>query len=113
MLRGVGSALVVLALAGCGGGSKKAACPALLKLDRDVSAMRAATTAAAASRLTDRFLQDVDTAPIDNLTRNRMIDHAAAAVSALCPQCFQALEADRPIPTIAHAGAGAGCSASS
>ena len=71
-----------------------------------------ATTEAAASRLTDRFLQDVDTAPINNLTRNRMIDHAAAAVSALCPQCFQALEADRPIPAIAQAGAGAGCSAS-
>ena len=112
MFRGVGLALVVLVLAGCGGGSQKEACPAVLKLDRDLVAMRAATTEAAASRLTDRFLHDVDTAPINNLTRNRMIDHAAAAVSALCPQCFQALEADRPIPAIAQAGAGAGCSAS-
>jgi hypothetical protein len=112
VFRGVGLALVVLLLAGCGGGSKKAACPAVVRLHRDLVAMRAATTEAAASRLTDRFLQDVDTAPINNLTRNRMIDHAAAAVSALCPQCFQALEADRPIPAIAQAGAGAGCSAS-
>jgi hypothetical protein len=111
VVRGVGLALVVVVLAGCGG-SKKAACPAVLKLDRDLAAMRAATTEAAASRLTDRFLRDVDTAPVDNLTRNRMIDHAAAAVSALCAQCFQALEAERPIPAIAHSGAGAGCSAS-
>jgi hypothetical protein len=112
VLRGVGLTLVVLVLAGCGGGSKKATCPAVLKLDRDLAAMRTAKTAAAASRLTDRFLQDVDTAPVDNLTRNRMIDHAAAAVSALCPQCFQALEADRPIPSIAQGDVGAGCSAS-
>jgi hypothetical protein len=103
--------LAVVALAGCGGGSKKASCPALLKLDREVTAMRAATTSAEASRLTDRFLRDVDTAPVDNLTRNRMIDHAAAAVSALCPQCFQALEAERPIPAIAQGDVGAGCSA--
>jgi hypothetical protein len=100
----------MLALAGCGGGAKKVSCPALLKLDREVTAMRATTTPAEASRLTDRFLEDVDAAPIDNLTRNRMIDHAAAAVSALCPQCFQALEADRPIPAIAQGDAGAGCS---
>jgi hypothetical protein len=110
VLRGVGLALAVLALAGCGGGAKKAACPAVQKLDRELTAMRAAQTPAEASRLTDRFLQDVDTAPIDNLARNRMIDHAAAAVSALCPQCFQALEADRPIPAIAHGDVGAGCS---
>jgi hypothetical protein len=110
VLRGVGLTLAILALAGCGGGAKKAACPALQKLDSEVSAMHAATTPAQASRLTDRFLQEVDTAPIDSLTRNRMIDHAAAAVSALCPQCFQALEADRPIPAIASGDVGAGCS---
>jgi len=110
VLRGVGLALAALALAGCGAGAKKPSCPALLRLDREVAAMRAAATPAEASRLTDRFLRDVDTAPIGNLARNRMIDHAAASVSALCPQCFQALEADRPIPAIAQGDVGAGCS---
>ena len=99
MVRGVGLALAALALAGCGGSTKKA-CPAVERLDRDVAAMRSATTSAQASRLTDRFLLDVATAPIDNLSRNRMIDHAAAAVSSLCQSCFQALEAERPVATI-------------
>ena len=50
----------------------------------------------------DRFLHDVATAPIPNLTRNRLIDHAASAIVGACQQCFQALEAERPIPAIAH-----------
>jgi len=101
VVRGVAAALGVLALAGCGGGSKKA-CPAVRKLDGELAAMRAAKTPAEASRLTDRFLVDVETAPIDNLSRNRLIDHAAAAVSGLCPSCFQALEADRPVISIRY-----------
>jgi hypothetical protein len=31
-----------------------------------------------------------------------VIDHAAAIVAGSCQQCFQALEAERPIPAIAH-----------
>jgi hypothetical protein len=50
------------------------------------------------------------TAPIGNLARNRMIDHAAAIVAPVCQQCFQALEAERPIPAIAHGDSGK-CSA--
>jgi hypothetical protein len=99
VLRGVGLALAVVALAGCGGGSKKA-CPAVQKLDRELAAMQTAKTSAEAGRLTDRFLVDVETAPIDNIARNRLIDHAAAAVSSLCHSCFEALEADRPVITI-------------
>ena len=54
---------------------------------------------------TDRFLHDVDVAPLDNLVRNRLIDHAAAVLVGTCEQCFQALEAERPIPSIrGHAG---------
>jgi hypothetical protein len=60
----------------------------------------------AVNRATDRFLHDVFTAPLDNLTRNRLIDHAAAALAGSCTQCFQALEADRPVVTI-HYGGGA------
>ena len=105
------SALAVVA-AGCGSGgdgdgakqSQQHACPAtqraLAKLDRDVSALRAAKAGSATDAAVDRFLLDVATAPISNLQRNRLIDHAAAAVSAKCPQCFLALESARPIPSI-------------
>ena len=106
MFRGVGLALCVLALAGCGGGGHKTVkCSpkvvrALARLDHDVSAIRNATSSAAVNHATDRFLNDDFTLPIDNLTRNRMIDHAAAALAGRCPQCFQALEANRPIITV-------------
>jgi hypothetical protein len=55
---------------------------------------------AAINRATDRFLKDVALAPIDNKQRNRLIDHAAGALVGACEQCFQALEAARPIPSI-------------
>jgi hypothetical protein len=105
----------LLALAACGAGSRPAATPptttssaqqcrkqavALTRIDRDLTAMQHATTEATMSTLTDRFLLHVSTAPLTNLQRNRLIDHAAAAVSIKCPQCFQALEAERPIPAI-------------
>ena len=106
MPRGVGLALCVVALAGCGGSHKAAAkCSpkvlhALTRLQHDISSIRNATTSAAVNHGTDRFMNDVFTLPIDNLTRNREIDHAAAALAGRCPQCFQALEANRPIVTI-------------
>jgi hypothetical protein len=109
VLRGVGLALCVLALVGCGGGSQKAVkCSpkvlrALTRLNHDVGAIRNATTSAEVNHATDRFLNDDFTLPIDNLTRNRLIDHAAAALTGRCPQCFQALEANRPIITIRFA----------
>jgi hypothetical protein len=53
---------------------------------------------------TDRFLVDVNKAPVDLLVKNRFIDHAAAALVGSCQQCFQALEAGRPIPAISHGG---------
>lgn len=95
----------MLALAGCGGGHTAAKCSptvvhALMRLQQDVSAIRNAPSGAAVSRATDRFMNDVFTMPIDNLTRNREIDHAAAALTGRCPQCFQALEANRPVVTI-------------
>jgi len=49
---------------------------------------------------TDRFLHDVEVAPIGNLRRNRLIDHAAGTLAGACEQCFQALEAARPIVNI-------------
>jgi hypothetical protein len=111
-------AVALLALTACGASSRRPAAQpspkasptattqcrqqaaALAKIDRDLSAMRRASTEAAMSTLTDQFLLHVGTAPLTNLQRNRLIDHAAAAVSIRCPQCFQALEAERPIPAI-------------
>lgn len=106
----------LLAPTACGASSRPAAQPApttassttqcrkqaaaLTRIHRDLAAMQHASTEATMSTLTDRFLLHVSTAPLTNLQRNRLIDHAAAAVSIKCPQCFQALEAERPIPAI-------------
>ncbi|MDX6510792.1 MAG: hypothetical protein QOE36_296 [Gaiellaceae bacterium] len=51
----------------------------------------------AQNRATDRFLHDLQRSHLPLLERNRWIDHAAAAIAGACEQCFQALEATRPI----------------
>jgi len=109
----------VLCLTACGA-AKQAAPPittpkqcvsreATAKLNADIAALRHAASLptkntllgnAAINHATDRFLSDVDLAHITNLARNRMIDHAAGALAGACEQCFQALEAERPIPNI-------------
>jgi hypothetical protein len=110
----------VCLLAGCGGGGTKACGSAkeqeaLTRLGADLTALKRAAALpapdtlkgnAAVNRATDRFLLDVQTAPIDNLKRNRMIDHAAALLVGSCEQCFQALEAQRPTVSIAHGDLG-------
>ena len=125
--------LGVLALAGCGGGShtrpaaptttattttartcqSPAAVRARARLRRDVALIRRAARretrntlkgGPAVNAATDRFLLDVARAPISLLEKNRFIDHAAGALVGACEQCFQALEASRPIPAIAHGG---------
>jgi hypothetical protein len=127
VLRGtVVLALLALCLAACGGTSaakspaqtqtrtqSQRVCPneqrALVKLNRDLVALRKAAALPTKNHLignhainvaTDKFLYDVAVAPIDNLRRNRLIDHAMAALIGNCEQCFQALEAGRPIPAI-------------
>jgi hypothetical protein len=127
VLRGTALLVCVLLLAACGSGSNKPAAKdctspkaaaALRKLQADTRAIKSAALLpvrnalkgnAAVSHATDRFLLDVDTAPIDNLTRNRLIDHAAAALVGSCAQCFQALEAERPIVTIVHSAHSGDC----
>ena len=127
-LRGIAAALAVVALAGCGSGSKPpaqaapcvspAAQRALKSLAADTVAIRSAANLPTQNTLdgnpainaaTDHFLSDVQTAPIDNLTRNRLIDHAIGALVGECQQCFEALEADRPIPAIAHNSQSTSC----
>ena len=129
MVRATALALSVLALAACGSTAAHTTQPAakctspeaaraLATLRRDTAAIRAAANLPAASalkgnaainRATDRFLTDVETAPIDNLARNRLIDHAAAALVGACEQCFQALEAERPVVWIAKGAHSGNC----
>ena len=108
----------ILSLGACGAAQPKAKAPvttrcvspkAIAKLDADIAAMRRAAALptkntllgnAAINRATDRFLNDVSLAHITNLKRNRLIDHAAGTLAGACEQCFQALEAARPIPNI-------------
>ena len=83
----------------------------LVELWGDTGAMRRAAAKSTRSTLkgdpavrqaTSAFIDDLDRSSIDNLSKNRVIDHAAAAVAPVCEQCFQQLEAMRPIPAIAH-----------
>src|SRR5205085_9908937 len=106
-------------LAGCGGTKQGCRNPrqskALAQLNADLTAIKKAAALPVKdslkggpeiNRATDRFLLHVETAPIDNLQRNRLIDHAAALLLGSCTQCFQALEAERPVVTIAHGDLG-------
>jgi hypothetical protein len=119
--------LGVVALAGCGGSTSRPAAHATAvaakscetaakararaRLHRDVAAIRRAARLKTSDTLkgneavntaTDRFLLDLARAPLSLLEKNRLIDHAAGALVGACEQCFQALEAGRPIPAIAH-----------
>lgn len=51
--------------------------------------------------LTTRFLTDLKRSGVDIVSQNRIIDHAAGVAAPVCDQCWQMLEAERPIPAIA------------
>jgi hypothetical protein len=119
VVRGLVLVLCIALLAGCGGTKQGCRNPqeqkALTRLNADLTAIRKAAKLPVTdalkggpevNRATDRFLHDVETAPVDNLQRNRLIDHAAALLLGSCTQCFQALEAARPIASIAHGDQG-------
>lgn len=114
-------AVAVLVLAGCGSTApldaptqpqaavpREASLPK--KLRADLRAIRAEAARVPHSLMGTPALQDAAGAFLDDLARsklpagvqNRAIDHAASAVAGSCDQCFQMLEADRPIPAIAH-----------
>ena len=121
MRRVVAPALCAVVLAGCGGhaGSPAVSRPSnrlLLSRERqearlfhDVALIgteaRRTTTASlkgtrALRLLTSRFIVDYDrSSAIPRLRKNRMIDHAVGALAGTCDQCFQQLEAIRPIIT--------------
>jgi hypothetical protein len=90
---------------------------AMARLRADVAAIKRASNLPTTNRLdgnaainkaTDRFLLDVATAKIDNKRRNRMIDLAMGSLANQCEQCFQALEAGRPIPSLRYGDTGCG-----
>ena len=116
MIRGlVITACAILCLTACGATKHVAitttpkqcvSAKAIAKLDADLAAVRRAAALpttntflgnTAINHATDRFLNDVALAHITNLKRNRMIDHAAGTLAGACEQCFQALEAARPV----------------
>jgi hypothetical protein len=118
---------VVLALAACGGGAKHAATTTastpspctmsgtakrqIAKANVDLAKLKA--VAARQTRYTElgtkemqaatgRFLDDLTNSKIDNYRVNRMIDLGVSTASPYCGQCFQMLEAARPIPAMKY-----------
>jgi len=98
-------------------GSKSAAVRARKerRLARDVARLRVLAApihkttfngTPALSRAVDRFLLDVADTDVPVLVRSSFINRAAAIVSPVCDQCFQALEANRPIAGGAKLGCG-------
>src|SRR5204863_6029478 len=114
----VGVAVTIALLAGCGGSKHSEARPpqvttaaakvrtpyvrALIrdyrKLGRDIRAMRASAAKVhgqtlkgtpALRRTTATFIENLEKSHLPLKARNRMIDHAAGAVSTSCDQCFQ------------------------
>jgi len=62
-----------------------------------LAAMHRTKTHDEMSRLTDRFLLAEETSGLSIYVRNRLIDHAIAYATPVCQDCFQGLEAARPI----------------
>jgi hypothetical protein len=98
-------------------GSRSAAVRArkIRRLTRDVARLRALAApiqkktldgTPALSAAVDRFLLDVADRDVPIHVRSRFIDRAAAIVAPVCEQCFQALEASRPIAGGAKMGCG-------
>jgi hypothetical protein len=75
---------------------------ALPRLRADIAAIRRAPGHARTSVATDAFIADLERSGLSLLTENRLIDFAAEASVGKCRDCFQALEAMRPIPSLAH-----------
>jgi hypothetical protein len=121
MHRLVAPALCAIMLGGCGGhpvspgasGPSNRLLPSRerqeARLFRDIESIRAEARRTKHSSLkgtpalrllTGRFIDDYNrSSAIPRLRKNRMIDHAVGALGGTCEQCFQQLEAMRPIVT--------------
>jgi hypothetical protein len=131
VLRALLVVLCAAALAGCGSEARKASAPPpatsitspsackltpatkrqLARAQRDLAKLRAVAgrqkryTELGTSEMqlaTGRYLDDLTTSKLGGIRVNRLIDLGASVVSAYCGQCFQMLEANRPIPALAH-----------
>jgi hypothetical protein len=75
-------------------------------LERDLAAMRVAAEplkkltlmgSPAMQQTTGKFIDDVDRSSLPNLVKSRYYASAGAIVAGVCEQCFQMIEADRPV----------------
>jgi hypothetical protein len=98
-------------------GAKSAAVRArrVRRLERDLAVLRRVAGGVqtrtfdgtpALSRAVDRLLLDVASPQVSVFVRSRLISRAAALVAPVCEQCFQALEASRPIASGAKMSCG-------
>jgi hypothetical protein len=87
--------------------------PQLAKAQRDLAALRRLAKkqtgytelgTTAMQNATGRYLDDLTTSKLDNFRVNRLIDLGVSAAGPYCGQCFQMLEANRPIPTMKYDG---------
>jgi hypothetical protein len=83
----------------------------LAQLRADIARVRKASTTVthrslmgtpALMKATSVFLDHEEAATLPLKTKNRLIDLAAAPTVGTCDQCFQMLEANRPIPQIKY-----------
>ena len=72
----------------------------LPRLKADIARIQRARTHAQTSAATDRFIDDLNVSKLSLKTKNRLIDFAIAGSLGKCDDCFQALEAMRPIPAL-------------
>jgi hypothetical protein len=84
---------------GCRGDSAQAK-RALPALKGDIAAIRRARTHDDTSRATDRFIARLEHSGVSLTTENRLIDLAIDGTLVKCHDCFEALEAMRPIPSL-------------
>ena len=83
----------------------------LAKAQRDLAALRRLAKTqtgytelgtTAMQNATGRYLDDLTNSKLDNYRINRMIDLGMSIAAAYCGQCFQMLEAARPIPAMKY-----------
>jgi hypothetical protein len=122
------AAVLVAVAAGCGGAAREpkaasaitspSACrltaatkAALARSQRDLARLKAVAAkqqryselgTPALQLATGRYLDDLTNSPLDGIRVNRLIDLGASAVAGFCGQCFQMLEANRPIPALKY-----------